>query len=233
MFKIRNMFNEFENINNLSNADLFNLIYEIVEIQSLSDKNEAISLINYLTDCPTPIREAVSYKLEEIIPEYPNYFQNDLVKLKLIDAISDINPNVSRCICNVIQNNEFIAGMLVSDIIKRIDEIIENIRQYEKEHSDFFQNRVKNKKNHAKNKLLFALYWYMEALSNCNIDKYEDKIIEILNYTFTFCDYTIREKTAKLLKKLDNPPKEILQKAKTDENFYVKIQLYDKISLKT
>jgi len=223
------MLNEIENVNNLSNEDLFNLIFNIIDINGFSSTKEADGFINLLTNHPTPVREAVAYKLEEVISANFQYFSNELFKEKFVSAIADINPNISRIMCDIILNNSDISGMVIADIIQKINSIIAEIKVYEVKTSDFFQNKVKNKKNHAKNKLLFSLYWYMEALSGCNIVKHRDEILKILNYTITFCDYTIREKTAKLLTKIDNPPFEILQKAKSDENFYVKIQVYDKI----
>ena len=229
MFKYRNMLNETKNLNNLSNEELFNFLFKILELNVLENQNTADNFINYLTNCPTPVREATAYKLYELIKIYPNYFKNELSKDKILNAISDINPNISRIMCDIILENDFVSGMLTSDIIQKINEILSQIKEYEAKNRDFFQNKVKNKKNHAKNKLLFSLYWYLEALSNCNIQNYEDKILQILNYTINFCDYTIREKTAKLLKKFDNLPDEILQKAKSDQNFYVKIQVYDKM----
>ena len=81
-----------------------------------------------------------------------------------------------------------------------------------------------------KEKNIFSLYWYLESLSFCLSEKFESKIIDILNYTINFSDYTIREKTAKLLDKIKDPPCELLQKANCDQNFYVKIQVYDKIN---
>ena len=224
------MLNEILNVDNLSNDELFELIFDVIALNSLENQKEADILINYLTNHPTPLREAVAYKIEELISLSPQFFKNDLTEEKFLNAISDINPNVSRIICDIIASNDFVSGMLTKDIIARIDEIILNIRQYEKENSDFFQNKIKNKKNHKKNKLLFSLYWYLEALSNCNITEHEEEVLQILNFTIDFCDYTIREKTAKLLNKLPHPPYEILQKAKSDQNFYVKIQVHDKIT---
>ena len=224
------MLNEIQNVNNLSNEEQFGLIFELLELDKLNNQKDADIFINYLTSHPTPIREAVAYKLEEFISQNPDYFKNDLAIDKMIDAISDINPNISRIMCNIIEKNETISGMLSDKIIERIEDIISKIQSYEKENKDFFQNKIKNKKNHAKNKLLFSLYWYLEALSNCNINYYKERLLKILNYTIDFCDYTIREKTAKILNKLDNPPLEILQKAKYDQNFYVQIQVYDKMN---
>ena len=60
-------------------------------------------------------------------------------------------------------------------------------------------------------------------------NEFEDEILKICQNTVNFLDYTIREKTAKIITKMTNPPKELLQKLKNDENFYVKNLVYDKI----
>ena len=66
----------------------------------------------------------------------------------------------------------------------------------------------------------------MEALYHTKFNKnYREKVLNILNFTNTYIDYTIREKTAKILSKTDNAPDNLLQKLKNDENFYVKNQL--------
>ena len=67
-------------------------------------------------------------------------------------------------------------------------------------------------------------------MSVCYCNKYNSEVLEILKYTINFTDYTIREKTAQLLATIDNAPIELLQKAKLDENFYVKNQVYGKIN---
>ena len=53
--------------------------------------------------------------------------------------------------------------------------------------------------------------------------------LEIVNFAINFYDYTIREKGAKILAKMEKPPSELLQKAKSDQNFYVKNLVYGKI----
>ena len=121
-------------------------------------------------------------------------------------------------------------NFILEDLILKIKNLIVEIKQYEKEFKDFFDKTIRNTKNHAKNKKLFALYWSLEALSLCEFQKYNSEVLEILKYTINFQDYTIREKTAKNLEKLENLPLELLQKAKSDQNFYVKIQVYDKIN---
>ena len=224
------MLNETLKIDNFSNDQLFELIFKIVELDKLNSQTEADNFINYLTCFPAPIREAIAYKLEEMIKNYPDFFKSSLAEEKMLNAITDINPNVSRVMCEIIKNNEFVSGMLIQSIITKILDTLSKIKEYEEKNREFFKNKITNKKNHAKNKLLFSLYWCLEALSGCDISKYEDNILKILNCTIDFYDYTIREKTAKLLNKIKNPPLELLRKATSDQNFYVKIQVYDKMN---
>ena len=55
------------------------------------------------------------------------------------------------------------------------------------------------------------------------------EVLEIIKFALDFYDYTIREKGAKILAKFKNSPSELLQKAKSDQNFYVKNLVYGKI----
>jgi len=175
--------------------------------------------INYLTNHPTPQREACAYKLRDL---FNDSFINDFVKNKLLDAIVDINPNVSREICALIKSSKVLKEILEADIIARIEKLLLDIKN---------DNNYSNcNRNHAKNKKFFSLYWLLEALS-CSISKrYLISIREILNFTITFYDYTIREKTAKILALTGDAFDDLLQIAKSDVNFYVKNQVYDKIN---
>ena len=59
--------------------------------------------------------------------------------------------------------------------------------------------------------------------------RHEKRVLNILENTINFLDFTIREKTALVALKLGDTAKEILQKAKQDQNFYVKNLVYDKM----
>ena len=218
-------------IRNIENLSQFELIFFILELDEINSKEEFNYIINLLTNHDNPIREAVSLKLEDYILKYENWFLDEFSINKILDGIIDINPNVSRSICKLISSSKTLAGKVEKQIIERINLLILNLKKFEKENNDSFVNAQRNVKNHAKNKKIFSLYWYLEALSCCLSDKYSDEIIKILNYAIDFSDYTIREKTAKLLVKLKNAPLELLQKANSDKNFYVKIQVYDKITM--
>ena len=216
--------------NSLSEIDDFSKIFEIINIVEINSSDEANSLIYYLTDCANPLREACAFKLEELCLKNSNYFLNDFSRNKFLNGIVDINPNVSRAVCSILSKSVEISQLLEPDIILKINSVLDEIKIYEKIHKDFFSGSIRNTKNHAKNKKLFALYWLLEALFFCFSGKYNSEVLEILNVTINFYDFTIREKTAQLLIKTINPPLELLKKAKQDQNFYVKIQVYDKIN---
>ena len=131
---------------------------------------------------------------------------------------------------NFIGKNKEIAKLIEEKLIENISEITEKIKKYEEDNKDFFDNKIKNRKNHAKNKLLFSLYWSLEAISICMSEKSHDKLIKIIKYLINFSDYTIREQAVKILAKIPSSPSELLQKAQNDVNFYVKNHIYDKMT---
>ena len=78
--------------------------------------------------------------------------------------------------------------------------------------------------------MYFKLYWCLEALAeNFNQSFNQENLVKILAENAECVDYTIREKVAKILVKMQNPPEELYQKMKNDENYYVKLNFYDKI----
>ncbi len=216
---------------NIEALDSFEIIFFILDLDKFNSYDEFKAIIDLLTNHDNPIREAVALKLEDFIPDCEDYFLEEFSVNKILDAVADINPNVSRSICKIISLSEKLENKIEKLIIDRINNIIFDIKKFEKDNNDSFINSQRNLKNHAKNKKLFSLYWYLEALSFCLSDRFRSEILGILEHTINFSDYTIREKTAKLLIKMKNVPFELLQKANSDKNFYVKIQVYDKITM--
>jgi len=210
----------FENLNN-ENCEDFIKVFSIIEIKEIQNKNQALIFLNHLINHPNPIREALAYKLNEIFDEYKKYFKNDFSKEIILKAIIDINPNVSRSICSILERNKDYAISLEEKLIININILIKSLNKDEIE---------KNEKYHAKNKKIFSLYWFLEALSFCISGKNNPQVLEILQNTIKFNDYTIREKTAKIIAKYDYFDKELLKIAKSDQNFYVKNLVYDKIN---
>ena len=189
--------------------NLFISIFNIIETEEIKSKEDFDNLIKYLTNHPTPLREACAYKLEDI---YCDNFLDEKVLTTLLNAITDINPNISRSICNIIKKSVTLKEQLCPKIILNIENLIGQLPETQ---------RKQNNKNHAKNKILFALYWLMEALFYCYEEQYRENIVKIINKTIAFCDFTIREKSAQLLTKVDNPPTNLIKCIKNDSNFYV------------
>ena len=216
---------------NLSNdfCHDFLKIFSILNIKNILSESEAELFIKHLTNHPNPIREAVAFKLEDVV--FSNkYFRSDFSINQMLNGIVDINPNVSRAICNILQKENELAQKLEKPIVDKLLALISEIKVFEKDHNDSFDDKLKNRKYHAKNKKLFSLYWLLEALSCCLSQKYNSQVLEVVKYTINFTDYTIREKSAKILAIIKDAPFELLQKAKDDQNFYVKNQVYDKIN---
>ena len=220
-------FSHDEIIQNLKNdSEDFIKIFSIINLENFKNTQEAELLFLHLTNHPTPIREAAALKLEEI---YDDRFYNNYIKEQFLSAIIDINPNVCRAICTILSKSDFLKNNLCNDITNKIQTLLKEIKENDIALGNFFDDAQKIRKNHAKNKKLFSLYWYLEAMAICFNGKNNSQALEILNETIKFNDYTIREKTAKILTKLDKIPKELLQIAREDNNFYVKNQVCDKI----
>ena len=219
-----------EIIDNLLNdsIDDFVKIFSIINLEAFESKDDIFALIKNLTNHPTPIREAAALKLEEL---YQDEYYDNKIKDIILSAIIDINPNVCRAVCLMISKSLLLKQELLNDLILRINQLLIQINENNLQLGGFYEDESKIRKNHAKNKKLFSLYWYLEALSFCNCNKNNSEVLEILKQTIKFNDYTIREKTVKVLVKLDNPPNDLLQIAKRDQNFYVKNQVYDKINI--
>ena len=99
-----------EIINNLKSEEIddFVKIFSIIHLDKTENQLEFNILINNLTNHSTPIREITAHKLDEINNYNNEFFIDNFSLLKILDAITDINPNVSRIMCNIIQNNNLL-----------------------------------------------------------------------------------------------------------------------------
>ena len=189
--------------------DMFSKIFSIVDMEKIDSKEEFDIFLENLINHPAPLREACAYKLNEVFKD--DFIDNTSSEI-LLKAVIDINPNVSRCICSLIEKSSLLQELLKYKIIANINEILNKIPDIEK---------LQNNKNHKKNKLLFSLYWLLEALYYCIKPDESTEVVTILQKTVEFSDYTIREKTAKIISKLSAPPANLLEIVNNDKNFYV------------
>ncbi len=191
--------------------------YALLELENIKTQNDFDIIISNLVGHDGRIRELVSSKMCEI---NCSEFVSSHFSL-LIDALCDVNPNVSRNIVKFISSNEL---PLNDFLIERISLIMAEIETNSK------PKKWRTQKNHLLNKMYFKLYWCLEALAeNFNQSFNENELIKILAENSECVDYTIREKVAKILCKMKNPPEELYQKMKNDVNYYVKLNFHDKI----
>ena len=210
----------------LENGDEFEKPVAIMALENLCNKNEADLLINNLTGCDGRIREASALKISEFLKnsEIAPYFFDERSLETILNGIMDINPNVGRALIDGIKECQPLQKLILPKLIDRILNIIEKLKALSD--TPYADNKLKNTKNHAKNKIVFNLYWALEALYYTDFNNVtHEKLLDILNFTSGYIAYTIREKTAKILSKMNEQPSDLLQKLKNDKNFYVKNQL--------
>lgn len=189
----------------------------ILELDEIKSKNDALILVSNLIGQDGKIREAVAFKVNELIknPSYIDFFIDEKVFDVLLQGIMDINGNVCRQIVDLggkWGENEAFGLYLCEKLPKRVNEILIEIKKIDMASKQY----VISKRN-------FQLYWCLEALYNIIDIVNFDEIKEILFATGVFYDYTIREKTAKILTKIDNFEfDKFKEKLKIDENYYVR-----------
>ncbi len=188
--------------------------FAALEINSIDSQEEADILMSNLTGCDGKIREAVAFKLGELLKSNPQLF---LKYPKIFaDATIDINANICREIIDVLKilkNYEDFAKSYLSYIKTFINKAIETL--------DSFNFRDKK---YTINKQLFKIYWCLEGLNIFAEYINEDDLFSILDRCSQIQEYTIREKVALVLKNNAKSDKllDLKSKLKLDENYYVK-----------
>lgn len=207
-------YNHQELINILHSNDIKLKHFAVLEIEELFSADEAKLLVSNLTGQDGKIREAVAFKISQFInmPLYKELFNDEKIFETLLEGVMDINGNVCRYICgNCLEYNPF-RVYLSEKLPDRITKILSKIEELEK-----------NEKQYVLSKRNFQLYWSLEALYSIIEEIEFDRVKDILLRTGEFQDYTIREKTAKILVKLDHKEiSEIKEKLKNDSNYYVR-----------
>ncbi len=186
-----------------------------LELNELKSKEDALILVSNLVGQNGKVREAVAFKINELAQKseyFPLFIDKKIFDI-LRQGIMDINGNVCRHIISGkwFENTQF-RIYLCTKLPESINKILNEIKQL-----DF------RTKQYVLSKRNFQLYWALEALFNI-IEQIELKEIKrILFDTAQFSDYTIREKTAKILAKIDDIEFDGLkEQLKNDENYYVR-----------
>lgn len=184
-----------------------------LELNEIKSEEDAFILASNLVGQDGKIREATAFKVNELVKNstFSDFFIGEKFFSLFLEGIMDINGNVCRQIVGLTDIKAF-GEYLSQKLPERINELLIEIDKIDK-----------MSKQYAISKRNFQLYWCLEALYNIiDITDFE-KIKEILLITGEFYDYTIREKTARILTKLENPELNGLKKKlKHDDNYYVK-----------
>ncbi len=190
----------------------------VLRLNTIKSEKDAQILVSNLTGQDGKVREAVSFKLNEFMAdnELVKYFQNPANFETFFNATLDINGNICRntisAISNIKNNHDF-AISFCKILVETIYKLLDNIEKF-----DLQEGKYKV------NKEIFKLYWCLE-------DMYEfidfiniNDVKSILSRTKCINEYTIREKTAKILTKnfSDNVLLKIKEELKQDKNYYVK-----------
>lgn len=189
-----------------------------LRLDTITSKSEARILTENLTGQDGKIREAVSLRLKEFManPILINYFKNPDCYKKFLDAIIDINGNICRNIISAIsnlKNDDIFGSIFCPKLINLTSELTDTVSQF-----DFSDGKYKV------NKEAFKLYWCLETIyvffDSFNIEELKP----ILMKTKNIGEYTIREKTAKILTNYfeDKDLSQIKEELKNDSNYYVR-----------
>lgn len=200
----------------LKNGNIAEKQLACIRIEECNNSREAEILIQNLTGIDGKVREAVSFKLRNFLPQHKELFlRRDFYEI-FLNSIIDINGNICRNIITALQaiaEVEDFYKYAESEIIKRGLEVIRTIENFD----------YKDRK-YVTNKEVFKLYWYLETLSIFPITDTAE-LFPLLERTAKVEEYTIREKTARLMVKLPPEMAEKLDGLNFDNNFYVNLAL--------
>lgn len=191
-----------------------------VRIESCGNAEQAEILMDNLTGIDGKVRESVSFKLKTFIAIRPELFcRKDFYEI-FLDAIIDINGNICRNVISALEaltTERDFCEYFIKNIITRALAVTGTIENFE----------YKDRK-YVTNKEVFKLYWYLEVLSIFN-ELPTEKLFALLERTAKIEEYTIREKTARLLSKLPPEMAEKLDGLNFDNNFYVNLALKTRV----
>lgn len=203
-----------EIFNLLQNGNIVQKQIAALKLDKLNNYQEAEILVKNLIGQDGKIREAVSLKINEF-KNSAYLYQKNIYDI-FLQAIIDINANICRNIIDTIDNmtqDSNFAEYFSSKLIFMTNELISQVEKF-----DFQEGKYKI------NKEVFKLYWCLETIYHI-AEKIEiNELKNILCRTKNINEYTIREKTAKILSKNFNDKDliTIRSELKNDKNYYVR-----------
>lgn len=214
----QNDYSHEELINFLKCGNIVQRQIAALRLDTIISEDDADVLMDNLVGQDGKIREAVSFRLKEFLqnPCIHKLFLKEKNYDTFLAAIIDINGNICRNTISAISNlrkyQEFTTYFC--DRLSRLTkELINKVNSF-----DFQDGKYKV------NKEVFKLYWCLETIYEFTDCIKSDILKEILLQTKNIGDYTIREKTAKILGKIvcDEELLQAKKALKDDPNYYVR-----------
>lgn len=204
----------------LSSDKISDKQFAILELTELRSMEDAQALVSNLVGQDGKVREACAHQINELTQndDYIKLFLDEKIYETLLQGILDVNGNVCRQIIKSrLTEIEGFRKYLYEKLPEKITNILDEIERTNSCANPFHQKKYVIAKQN------FQLYWCLEALYLCAQNIEFEKLKTILLKTGEFYDYTIREKTAKILARLDNTEFDKLKiKLSKDENYYVR-----------
>ena len=189
-----------------------------LKLDTIKSEIDAQILLSNLTGQDGKIREAVSMRLAEFMRDKNciGYFEPSKNAQKFLDAVIDINGNICRNVISAIsnlKNDEEFCNIFCEKLTKLTEELLDIVEKF-----DFQDGKYKV------NKEAFKLYWCLETIyvfwDKINLQRLKN----IISKASQIGEYTIREKSAKILTQDfdDKDLTAIKNKLKNDSNYYVR-----------
>lgn len=202
----------------LKNGNIVEKQLAALRIQTISSVEEADVLIKNLTGQDGKIREAVSMKIYEFMnnPNLLAFFEKTKSYDVFLEAIIDINANICRNIISAISNlkqNPVFCKYFTQKLTEKTLSLLDVIKDF-----NFQDGKYKV------NKEVFKLYWCLETIYEFSDFMDFQKLKEILLTSKNINEYTIREKTARILTKnfVDDDLIAARLELRNDKNYYVR-----------
>ena len=190
----------------------------ILRLDNIYSKEDADILMNNLTGQDGKIREAVSFRLKEFLRQtnYHEFFLEEKYYDIFLNAIIDINGNICRNTIAAVSSLNIcphFSNHFCDKLINLTETLTDEVNKF-----DFKEGKYKV------NKAIFKLYWCLETVCEFVDCINYDKIKEIILKSKSVQEYTIREKTAKILSKTncDTELAAIKKELNNDANCFVR-----------
>jgi len=189
-----------------------------LRLEKITSTEDAQILIANLIGQDGKIREAVSMRICEFMKDekYLQFFKTSKTYDVFLEAVIDINANICRNIISAIANlksDDDFCAKFCPKLVSMTLELLDKINEF-----DFQQGKYKV------NKEVFKLYWCLETVYVL-AEKIEfSRLKQIILNSKDVQEYTIREKTAKILTKdfADSELQKAKEQLKNDSNYYVR-----------